>query len=268
MKAKAEADELSSRVVDGYRTALKHAKEATSSMKKSSWQEAKDHAAQTFSDAFHIGHGHSRTLFGRLRDTIGRGAWFATKTAFSWTWSLFTNALIGVFWLSLGGMAALWGVGQVKKRRFHKQISSHATGSIIALGEYMVVGDEATQRKFADYWSGPAANYWARQPGFVRQWMQRGVDTGSNGVNAGNAQWLSYSEWATIEDLRRAVHSKDFEQIKKKAPNASVTHHMTLYQNGNGARYEGETEKETSSSSGSNKGSKGTRQRGTATAAH
>jgi len=128
------------------------------------------------------------------------------------------------------GVAALHYIG---KRKFHKQINANVAGPVMAVGEYLVVGGEEKQRKFFDYWTGPAANYFNRQPGLRKYWMHRGLPGMDNA-------WLCYSEWASVEDLRRAYNTNEFCEIKKASP--TTFSQMVLYQlQSTGGVREGET---------------------------
>jgi len=242
-RARNEVEDLSSKVAAGYRSALSHAKDTASTAASAtagavpSWEEAKARAARLYSDAFHTGHGTTRTFLGKMRDSVGRGmsktAHFA-KAAACQTWSLFTHSLLAIMYGIGGGLVTMWGLSYLGKRRFHKQLDSHVAGPIIAVGEYLVMGNDDFQRKFFDYWSGPGRAYFSRQPGMVRQWIHRGVSPGNN-------LWLSYSEWASIEDLRRACQTHEFHQLRKRAPSATATN-MIIYQlqGSSGTRIEGE----------------------------
>jgi len=215
--------------------------------------------SEVYSNAFHKGHGEARTLFGKFRDSMGLGfhktfskSFGLAKSAVSHTFDFFTHALMAIVYMMIGAGLGMWALSFWRHRKFFQQLNTPVTGPVTAVGEYLVIGNEDFQRKFYEYWSGPAANYFARQPGLRKHWMQRGVGTGSNNM------WLTYSEWATIEDLRRAVRAPEFNDMRNRAPKAA-SHQMTLYQVGTIG--EGiDTSKETSDT-------RGLRSRGTATTA-
>lgn len=244
-KWKSDFEEIPSKISGHYRTALDSAKKAAASLPVSAsgtWEDTKHKANEIYSHAFHKGHGETRTFLGKLRDSLGRGgrgtASFV-KAAASTTWDFVTHIFMASFYLLAGAALAAWGLALWRRRKFEQQLDARVSGPIIAVGEYTVMGNEEMQRKFYEFWSGPAAAYFNRQTGMRRQYMHRGVP------GAGNT-WLSVSEWATIEDLRRACKSTEFCELKNRAPKAT-THKMTLYQLGANTRLEteGEALKET-----------------------
>jgi len=258
-RAREEVDDISKRVTGSYRQALEQARGLAVGA-GGTWEETKAKAADAYNEAFHKGHGKSRSLLGKFRGTLGRGvsntAHFAMAACHK-TWDALTHMVMAVVYAALGGALTVWGLSMWRRRKFHKQLNANVSGPIVAIGEYMILGQEEQQRKFFDFWSGPAASYFNKQPGLRKQWMHRGVPDGTN-------TWLAYSEWASIEDLRRAVRSHEYAELKKRAPKPAVTK-MFLYQLGSvGSRNEmGESvdgpSKET--------GERGLRQRGTSTAA-
>jgi len=224
-RVKEDIESLPKKLHSGYQSALDQARSSIESEKPSSWDEAKNRAAQLYSDAFHKGHGSTRTTLGTLRDTIGRGMSGTARVAgkvVSTTWSLMLQSMLAAFWAILGGALTWMGLNFLNKRRFKKQLNSFVSGPIVAVGQYVVLGDEARQRKFYEYWSGPAQAYFTRQPGLRKHWMHRGVRGGEN-------VWLCYSEWESIDALRRAHDNPEFFDVKKRAPKPQCEQ-MILYQ--------------------------------------
>jgi len=135
-------------------------------------------------------------------------------------WSFISSGALLVFGAGgVLGLLRLWNMTQIKT-----QLHANVAGSVIQCGEYYVVGDEAQQKKFFDFWSvgGPAYAYFSRQPGLKKYWMHRGV-------NGGERNWMSYSEWASIEDLRRASENPEFKALRKKSPGHTIPE-MHIYQ--------------------------------------
>lgn len=258
-RVKENIEALPKRLTTGYSDALKQAKTSVESLgAPKSWDEAKMRAAEAYSEAFHKGHGSTRTVLGTMSDMLGRGMMgtvrMAGKAATTLA-SLMLSAVLAAGFAAAGIMLTLLGMRLISKRRFNKQLNSYVTGPIVAVGQYCVMGNEAAQRKFYDYWSGPAQAYFTRQPGLRKHWMHRGVKGGEN-------TWLCYSEWESIESLRRAHNNPEFQDIKKKAPKP-LAQQMVIYQLGSA----GEQHKEAGAAGEQHKEAAGTglRQRASAT---
>jgi len=227
-KVQEDIEGLPKKLSGGYKTALDQAKSSVESLGHSAstnWEEAKTKAAQAYSEAFHKGHGAARTTLGSLRDVLGRGisgTKHMAESAACKMWNLVTHSVAAVFWSLVGVGMALWGCNLWARRRFNKQLNSHVSGPVVVVGEYMVFGDEAAQRKFYEYWSGPANAFFSRQPGMRKHWMHRGITGADN-------SWICYSEWDSVDALRRAHSHPEFADIRKRGPKPSLKQ-MTIYQ--------------------------------------
>jgi len=226
---------------------------------KSHWYQYRQ---QAYNEAFHTGHYETRSRFGKLSDAMGRGIRDVariTKTAAYKTVELVWSLLSSAFLLAAGGFLTIGIMRFWNKQQLRKQLHANVAGPVMACGEYYVVGGESEQKKFYDFWSNTGYGYFSRQPGLKKYWMHRGVPGAEN-------NWMSYSEWATIDDLRRACSSTEFSEIKKRSPGYPLKQ-MHIYQlastgqSGAGAsRVEGE-------SSSVNKDGSTLRQRTTTTTA-
>jgi len=210
-------DDTQKKIAQAYRNALDGAKSSIGTVSTSatdSWHDVRNRIAKAYNDAFHRGHGETRTLFGKLRDALGRGMHFGaevTKKTVSFTWHLLVELVKGVFWLSLGGILAYYGMFLWNRRKYAQQLRTHVTGTVVATQEHVVLGNEEMQRKFYDYWSNSAVTYFNRQPGLKKYYMHRGVDQGNN-------TWLAYCEWNSVDDIRRALATNEYAELKKRMP--------------------------------------------------
>jgi len=220
-------EDTSKKISDTYKQAVGAAKgklsEAGASL-GANWDEAKAKAAHAYSEAFHRGHGEARSRWGQFRDAVDRGIHGAARTAkniVSETFHVLLHALNSTVSLVIGAFLGVALLHYYGKRKFRKQLNANIPGPVMAVGEYLVCGNEEKQRKFVDYWTGPAANYFQRQPGLRKYWMHRGLPGMENA-------WLCYSEWASIEDLRRACNTQEFNDLKRNSP--MTFSQMVIYQ--------------------------------------
>lgn len=189
------------------------------------WYATKARAAQAYNEAFHKGHFESRSKFAQFRDMMGRGirgVGSITATAAYKTVELVWWLLSSTFLMALGGFITLYAMKFWNKQQLRKQLHSHVAGPVQACGEYYVVGNEVEQKKFYDFWSGTGYAYFSKQPGLRKYWMHRGVAGAEN-------NWLSYSEWASIDDLRRACSTTEYVELRNRSPGYPVKQ-MHIYQ--------------------------------------
>jgi len=221
-------DDTSKKISHAYHSALEGAKDSLGKVQHSasdSWHDVRNRVSKAYSDAFHRGHGETRTLFGRVRDMIGRGMHVGaevTKATVSFTYHLVVELLKGAFWLCLGGILAYYGMFLWNRRKYAQQLRIHVSGPVVATQEHTVLGNEELQRKFYDYWSNSAVTYFNRQPGLKKYYMHRGV-------GAGNNTWLAYCEWNSVDDIRRALATNEYSELKKRMP-VTVVSKNWIYQ--------------------------------------
>jgi hypothetical protein len=191
------------------------------------WENTKAKIARAYNNAFHKGHGEAHTKFGQLREIFSHGlhgAAHGAKKVVSATAEAVWWVLTKTVWMIAGALVGMWVLNLLAKRRFHAQLRANVGGPIVAVGEYIVYGGEEMQKKFYEYWSTNAYAYFGRQPGMRKYWVHRGVSGGEN-------MWLCYSEWASIDDLRRASSTTEFLNIEKRSPaQANSIAKMVVYQ--------------------------------------
>jgi hypothetical protein len=215
-------DEATKKMGDSYRAAVERAKElaAKSPSATETLQEAKNRVMDTYRDYFSRGHNEARSTFQNLRDKLGHGMHRAGDVASgaAWkTWHLLLHAIIGIFWLSVGAVAFATMKWWVEKQAFKKELAAQVQGPVILSKVFTVFGTEDTARKFQEYWSTSAANWFSRQPGMRKFSLQRGLDIGSN-------TWCHLSEWNSIEDLRRALsQTQELNELKKRLPRGVIS---------------------------------------------
>lgn len=230
-------EDTTKKISQAYRDAIAKAQAALPEMVKGEpLVETKSKLRRLYDEAFHRSHGETRTMFGRLRDMLGWGVHAAAdvgKSAAITTWHLLAHAVMGVFWLSLGAAASTWLMWFWNKRKFNRQLNSHVPGPVTLQQEYLVVGNEDVQRKFFDYWTNTGNAYFSRQPGLRKSVLHRGID-------ALNNKWVNLAEWSSVEELRRAMATPEFIDLKRRAP-VNVIPMETLYQvSAVGGRSEGD----------------------------
>jgi len=208
-------EDASKKVSDAYRTAIDKAKEAVKDVKPGeTWDSARDRAKRAYDELLHKTHHDTRTLFQRMRDGLGFGAHRAADAAeFAAvkTWHLVLHCTLGLFWMVLGAAVATGLKMYYERRMFNKQLMATVTGPILLSKEMLVVGNDETQRKFIDYWTNTASNFFKQQAGLRKFTLERGIDAGSN-------VYHHCSEWNSIDDLRRALAQPELKEIKKRMP--------------------------------------------------
>jgi len=126
---------------------------------------------------------------------------------------------LGSFWMVFGVLAYTGIKWWMEKYTFNRQLNAHVQGPVVLSKVFTVLGTEETQRKFEEYWSGPAAGFFSRQNGVRKFSLQRGVNIGSN-------VWCHLSEWDSIDALRKMTNNPELNQIKKRMPKGVMTKRM------------------------------------------
>jgi len=215
------------KVGSAYRSAIEKAKTSAAALGQTADEtlsSSKLKAQKLYDAAFHTGHGKTRSLMGRLRDSLGFG-WHSAmdigRYAGHKTWNFFVHIGLAGFWFFIGVAACMSGMFAWNQRNFKTQLNSNHQGPVTLLQEYVVVGNEVRQRKWYDYWTSAGSNFFTKQPGLRKYALHRGIEGGAN-------RWAWVAEWSNVEDVRRALQHPDFIQLQKNAP-ATVLPKQLLY---------------------------------------
>jgi hypothetical protein len=217
-------EDTSKKVGDAYRQAVNKARETTRNLPTAgeAWSETKRKAREAYDTVMEATHRDTRSKFRKMLDKLGQGVEMAGHTAEKavWkTWHIVLHLFLASFWMIVGGIGVTVFTNWANKATFRKQLNTDVQGPVVMSKEFMVIGNEDTQRKFNDYWANTAAGFFQRQAGLRKFSLQRGFGVGSN-------VWQHLSEWNSVQDLRRALNQPELQELKKRMPKSVLSKHQ------------------------------------------
>ena len=98
---------------------------------------------------------------------------------------------------------------------FFAQLEEQA-GPVILINQFTVAFDEADQLLRA--WAADAA-FMKQQPGYISTQLHRGI--------GGSCVFINYAVWESVEDLKRAFYSPEFQShLKDYPPSTKASPHL------------------------------------------